>query len=99
MEKVEQLVSTNLDSTVTPQEKFSEIFRQIGIHFINNAERLGNNATHMTSNIDVFISLEPNSVVYIDITQREPLAKQGLSENVVIGKLAIEPETNMNRRQ
>ena len=73
------MVNPKVNEVVTTQDKFEEIYRNIGNYFINNAERLGKNAVDSTANVDVVIKLEPNSVVMIDISQSEVLRKQEMS--------------------
>lgn len=87
MVKALDVVSTNPEQSETAQEHFTEIFRQIGIHFIKNAERLGNNVVDGTSGVDIFISLEPNSIVSIDISQKEVLVKQCLAADVSVDRV------------
>lgn len=94
MPKANDVVSTNPGQHDSTQNHFAEIYRQIGTYFINNADRLGNNVVDGTSGIDIFISLEPNSIVSIDILQKEVLVKQGLFADATIGKLQVEPELN-----
>lgn len=73
------MVNPKVSEVVTTQDKFEEIYRNIGNYFINNAERLGKNVVDSTANVDVFIKLEPNSIVMIDISQSEILRKQEVS--------------------
>jgi len=73
------VVNLKTGDVLTTQDKFEEIFRNIGNYFINNAERLGKNVVDSTANVDVFIKLEPNSIVMIDISQSEILRRQEVS--------------------
>ncbi|WP_312507538.1 hypothetical protein [Lysinibacillus sp.] len=73
------MVNLKTGDVLTTQDKFEEIFRNIGNYFINNAERLGKNVVDSTANVDVFIKLEPNSIVMIDISQSEILRRQEVS--------------------
>lgn len=58
------------------QQQFTEIFKQIGLHFIENAERLGNAVGDNTSSIDIFVSLNPSELVTVDISHKECLVKR-----------------------
>lgn len=98
MSKFEDVMGTTPGEGESTQKHFAEIYRQIGIHFINNADRLGNNVVDGTSGVDIFISLAPNSVISIDISQKEVLVKQGLSANATIGKLKVEHGFNQFMR-
>ncbi|KOY81280.1 hypothetical protein ADM90_19285 [Lysinibacillus macroides] len=92
MPKVEDVMGTIPSNGESIQRHFAEIYRQIGIHFINNAERLGNSVFEGTSGVDIFISMDPNNVITIDISQKEILKKQGLTANATLGKLQVTPE-------
>ncbi|WP_313150775.1 hypothetical protein [Lysinibacillus capsici] len=73
------MANLKVSDAVTTEDKFEEIYRNIGNHFINNAERLAKNVVDSTTNVDIFIKLEPNSVVTIDISQSEILRRQEVS--------------------
>lgn len=98
MSKIKDVMGTTPSNGESTQKHFAEIYRQIGIHFINNADRLGNNIVEGTSGVDILISLEPNSTVSIDISQKEVLVKQGLSADASIGKLQVAPGFNQCMR-
>ncbi|MGN7478958.1 hypothetical protein ACTHOQ_14005 [Solibacillus silvestris] len=94
MSKFADVLGTTPSNGESIQKHFAEIYRQIGTHFINNADRLGDNVVEGTSGIDIFISLEPNSTVSIDISQKEILVKQSLSAAATIGKLQVDSKFN-----
>lgn len=77
---------------ISTQTHFAEIYKQLGIYFINNAERLGKNIVDNTSGIEISIKLEPSSFVTIDISQKELLMKELLSADAAIEKLQVEPK-------
>ena len=99
MSKITEVMGTTPSNGESIQKCFAEIYRQIGTYFINNADRLGNNVVEKTSGVDIFISLEPNSIVTIDISQKEILTKQGLSADATIGKLQVESGFNQFMQQ
>lgn len=101
--RVEDVISTRPEKDQTTQEHFQEIFRQIGRYFINNAERLGGNVGDNPTSIDVFISLEPNSLVTIDISQKDLLVKQiqsisTMSVNVNVAEVAEKVMDQLNKK-
>lgn len=74
--KISDVVDTVPEEGQTTQKHFTEVFRQIGLHFLNNADRLGSSIGEKVASVDIFINLEPDSIVTVDISQKEILVKR-----------------------
>ncbi|WP_277680018.1 hypothetical protein [Gracilibacillus dipsosauri] len=50
----------------TVKEHFTDIYKTIGQHFINQAEVLAGDVSELTSSVSITIDLNPNEIVQID---------------------------------